>query len=95
MLLDERWKIESDELNVTIYERYVSRKSGREYWSPHSYFSGVVNALKGLVNIKVNRTVMRDLKTGRKEIDKLHHLRCPIGARYRLGYRILSLAHHQ
>ncbi len=74
MLLDENWKIESDELNVTLYERYVSRKSGREYWRPHSYYSSVANALKGLVNIKVNRTGMRDLETVQKEIDKLHQL---------------------
>ena len=74
MLLDENWKIESDELNVTLYERHASKKSDRAYWRPHSYYSSVANALKGLVNTKVNRTGMRDLDTVQKEIDKLHQL---------------------
>ena len=74
MLLDENWKIESDELNVTLYERHASKKSDRAYWRPHSYYSSVANALKGLVNTTVNRTGLKDLETVQKEIEELHQL---------------------
>jgi len=74
MLLNENWKIESDELNVTLYERHVARKSKSEYWRPHSYYSSVTNALKGLINIKFNQSELKDLETIQREIEELHQL---------------------
>jgi len=74
MLLDKNWKVESDELNVTLYERFVSKKSGTEYWKPHSYFPTVGDALRALVNIRVNRSGLKDLETVQLEIEKLYQL---------------------
>lgn len=74
MLIGKNWKIESDELNVTLYERITKKKDGKEYWKPHSYYSSVSNCLKSLVNIQVNKTGLKDLETVKKEIEGLHQL---------------------
>ena len=66
-----KYKLESDELNATLYERHKSKKTGQDYWTPHSYFSSVENALKGLITMKINQSGLRDLKTVQVEIDKL------------------------
>lgn len=73
MLLSENWKIESDELNITLYERFIN-KSGKEYWRPHSYYSSIGDALKGLVNIEVNRTGLKNVEIVVAKIRELHQL---------------------
>ena len=74
MNIGKKWKIESDELNVTLYECHKSRRTGHEYWRPHSYYSSVTNALKGLVNININRSGLRDLETVSQKIEELYRL---------------------
>ena len=74
MLLGKNWKIESNELNITLYERRESKNTGREYWRAHSYYSSVASALEGLVNINVNRSGLRDLETVNLKIEELHRL---------------------
>ncbi len=74
MLLGKNWKIESDELNITLYERHEPKKAGREYWRAHSYYSSVASALKGLVNINISRSGLRDLETVNLKIEELHRL---------------------
>ncbi len=70
MQIGKNWKIESDEMKVTLYERKVS-KSGKEYWREHSYYGSVESALKDLVNIEVNRTGLKDLQTVVRKIEEL------------------------
>lgn len=74
MLIGKNWKIESNELNITLYERRESKKEGREYWRVHSYYSSVASALKGLVNIDVNHTDLKDLEAVNQKIEELHRL---------------------
>ena len=68
MIIGKNWKIESDEMNVTLFDRHVRQKDGKlgkkgeERWKEHSYFSTVENALMGLVNIEVNRTGMKNVE---------------------------------
>ena len=75
-------KIESDSLNVTLFERRTVqkvksnsvRKVGEEYWVPIAYFSGPHSALNYLVNHKVKKTGLKDLETVVEELDKIYKL---------------------
>ncbi len=65
MLVGKDWKIESDEMNVTILRRSVARKgkhAGEETWTPEAYFSSLKNALEWLVDNEVQATGLKDLK---------------------------------
>ncbi len=73
MDIGKKWKIGSDELNVTLLERGTTKK-GKEAWRIRGYYSTPASALKGLVNLKVNRSGLKDLETVVAEIDKLHQL---------------------
>lgn len=72
MLIGKEHKIESDKLNVTIYKRMVSKKSGKEYWSPISYFSSIKNALHEFVNMGIRETELSDLKTVVQKQEELY-----------------------
>lgn len=73
MLLGKNWKIESDELNVTLYQRFFN-KSGKEYWKPYSYHPSINNALKRLVDIEVNRTGLKGVEMIVTKVKELHEL---------------------
>ena len=72
MNIGRNWKIESDELNVTLYQRFVRKGNTSDYWRPHSYYSTLTNTLHALVNIEVNRTGLKDLETVNRRIDEIH-----------------------
>ena len=72
MNIGKNWKIESDELNVTLYQRFVRKGNTGEYWRPHSYYSTVRNVLQALVDIEVNRTGLKDLEAIDKRINEIH-----------------------
>jgi len=72
MLIGKDHKIESDNMNVTIYKRMVSKKSKAEYWKPIAYFATVKNALKEFVNMKLRDTELTDLKTVVQKQDELY-----------------------
>ena len=74
MFIGKEWKIESDEMNVTLYRRYVSKKSGREYWKAHTYYATVANALKSLIDIGVRDSELKDLKSINQRIDELYEI---------------------
>lgn len=74
MLIGKDYKIESDNLSVTIYKRMVSKKSGKEYWSPISYFSSIKNALHEFVNMGIRETELSDLKTVVQKQEELYKL---------------------
>ena len=66
MLVGKDYKIETDELNVTVSKRSVARKganAGQETWTNEGYFMTLENALKYLVDREVKETYLTDLKT--------------------------------
>ena len=74
MLIGKKYKIESDSLNLTLYQRTVSKKTGAEYWSTLGYFGKVQNALKFLVDSGVAETGLTELRkivTKQNELYKL------------------------
>lgn len=74
MKLGDNYKIESDELNITIYEKRFSKKSGEEYWKTIGYFATVKNALKYAVDLEVSKTELKDLQIVVKKQDELYAL---------------------
>jgi len=74
MLIGKDYKIEADSLNVTLYERRISKKTQKEYWLAIGYFSRFGNALKSLVDLRVRGTGLRDFNTVCQKQDELYKL---------------------
>jgi hypothetical protein len=72
LVIDKEWRVGADSLNIILYRRQFNKKSGKEYWRAHSYYSTVANALMGLVNQGIKDTKLIDLKTVCRKIDRLH-----------------------
>lgn len=70
MLINENYKIESDEMNVTLH--YLP--PGTKTWRPIAYFSTPQNALDYLVEKEIMGTGMADLKTVCQKINELQGL---------------------
>ena len=63
MLIGDKYKIESDGLNVTVYEKVNVKKTGGTRWQPVAYFSCFENALQFLVDQGVLETGLKDFRT--------------------------------
>lgn len=73
MLIGKDYKIEADSLNVTLYERRITKK-GKEYWKAIGFFSRFGNALKSLVDLRVRGTGLRDFNMVCQKQDELYKL---------------------
>ena len=71
MLVGDKYKLESDSLNVTLSRKEVSKKSGVTRWRPIAYFSTVKNALEYFAQTEVNETGLKDLATVVKKQDEI------------------------
>lgn len=77
MNIGEKYKIESDEMNVVLYEKYISEKGknqGKPQWKPVSYHRNVEKALESLVDKEINGTCLEDLKTVVTKVTELKEL---------------------
>ena len=82
MQIGKDWKIESDELNVTLFKRHpaggksfkTGKVSTQDTWAVHTYYSNVGNALKALVDQEIRNTELKDLETVLAKIEELHTL---------------------
>ena len=82
MQIGKDWKIEADELNVTLLKRHpaggVKRGFGvvstKDNYVNHTFYSNVKNALKGLVDQEIRNTELKDLKTVVAKIEELYNL---------------------
>jgi len=63
MKIGKNYKVESDSLNVTLYKKKIVKKTGKEYWSAIGFYSSLRNALKGLVDLFVKETELKDFRT--------------------------------
>jgi len=61
MKIGDKYKVESDSLNVTLYKKEISRKTGVISWRAAAFFSTPKNALAFLVDLQVKETEMKDL----------------------------------
>ena len=74
MLIGKKYKIESDSLNVTLYQKVNVKKTGGIRWQPIAYFSSPQNALDHLVKLEAMENGMKDLETVVEKIEELHRL---------------------
>ena len=73
MLIGNKFKIESDSLNVTLYERAKS-KTAATNWRSIAFFSSVQNALDYLIDLEVMATGLKDLKSVAEKQNELYSL---------------------
>ena len=77
MLVGKQFKIESDELNVTLYQKYTAltgKKKGEVCWRPIAYLGTVQSALKHLVDLNLRESGLRDLRTVVKKQQEIYDL---------------------
>jgi len=74
MLIGDNWKVESDELNITLCKKGINKKTGEDYWRAHSYYSSISNALKGIIDLGIRDTGLEDLETVLQKIEELKNL---------------------
>jgi len=75
MLVGDKYKVESDSLNVTLYYKQKPRKASQpERWRPLAYFSNPHNALHYLIEKEIMGTGMADLKMVIEKINELYRL---------------------
>ena len=67
MKLSEKYKIKSDELNITLYEKYEGRdkngkRNGTFKWKPVGYYPNIESLFKSLVDKEINETTMKSFE---------------------------------
>jgi len=74
MLIGNKYKIESDSLNVTLYKPVKVKKTGAIRWQPIAYFATIANALKELVDLEVKDTELKDFQVVAEKQEELYQL---------------------
>jgi hypothetical protein len=78
MYINDDWRIVSDELNIILQQRKVSKpkegKPAKEYWTNEGYYYSPHHALNALVDKQIMGTGFTDLKTVCDKIDELRNM---------------------
>jgi len=74
MLIGKDYKIETDRLNVTLSQKKLNKKTGKEYWQQIRYYSRVGIALKGIADLELADTELKDFKAVCKKQRELYNL---------------------
>lgn len=80
MLIGDKYKLESDERNITLHEKLVMTgervpsAKGKEIWRAIAYFGTPQNALDYLVDKEIMETGFKDFETVCKKQDELYQL---------------------
>jgi hypothetical protein len=75
--IGDDYAIGSNSLNVILFEKHTGQRGkskGKELWRERAYFSTPQNALDYLVELKIRKTDLKDLKTVCEKIDEIHTL---------------------
>lgn len=74
MRINNRYKIESDDVSITLYESYIGKgdkTKGKEQWKAIGWFSTFKGVMGKLIDLEVKRTELKDLETIIEKIDEL------------------------
>ena len=74
MRINNRYKIESDDISVTLYESYIGKEGkfkGKEQWKAIGWFSTFKGVMGKLIDLEVKKTELKDLETFIEKIDEL------------------------
>jgi hypothetical protein len=71
MIINDNWKIESDDLNVTLMrKRHRKDKEGIESWECF-YYSTIAGALQGMLEKGIKETQLKDIKAINDKIEQV------------------------
>ena len=71
MLLGTKYKIESDDLNVILSKKRISKETGGEYWESLRFYKNIHNAREDFIDLEINHTGLKDLDTICQKVDEL------------------------
>lgn len=77
MKISNRYKIESDDVSITLYESYIGKKGkseGEEQWKAIGWFSTFKGVMSKLIDLEVKKTELKDLETIIEKIDELKNM---------------------
>jgi hypothetical protein len=74
MLIGTRYKVESNSLQITVYEKGTSKETKKVYWRAIAYYTTVAAAIKGLLQLEVRKSGLTDLETVQKAIERVEKL---------------------
>lgn len=84
MIINDKYKVESDTNNIILLEKFKitgtgrGRKStkdiGTEYWKPIAYYGDIKELLSGLVKREIISSSFNDLETLDKKVDEIYSL---------------------
>ena len=77
MKIGTKYKLESDSLNIVLYEKYkvkTGKHTGETGWKPLGYFGTPQNALKFLADHKLKESGMKDMEQIVKTQQKIYDL---------------------
>lgn len=78
MLIGDKYKIEADKMDITLFEKRMSKatkeKPSAEKWVPVSYHRDVKQALHELVDREVKSTHLWYFETVVEKVEELHKL---------------------
>ncbi len=74
MLIGRKFKIESEDLNITLFKKNTSKKTGKDYWVAIGYFSTVKSALKEFADMGLRESKLKDLISVAKKQDEIYRL---------------------
>lgn len=74
LILSEKYRIVSDELNITVQESYISKNAehlGEKMYKNVSYHPSIAMAIKSIIADEINSTGLKDIKTVPDKIEDL------------------------
>jgi len=74
MLIGDKYKIESDSFNVSLYKSVNVKKTRGIRWQPIAYFANVTNALDHLVDLEIMETGLKDFRVVVEKQEELYQL---------------------
>lgn len=77
MRINNRYKIESDDVSITLYESYIGKKGkseGEEQWKAIGWFSTFEGVMGKVVDLGVKKTELKDIGTIMNEIKELKNM---------------------
>ena len=74
MLIGDKYKVEADSLNVTLFKPVKVKKTDGIRWQPIAYFSSLENMLNHLVDLEVMETGLKDFRAVIEKQKELYRL---------------------
>lgn len=71
MIINDKWKLESDDLNITLMrKRRRKSKEGVESWECF-YYATIAGTLTGMLDKEIRATQLKDIKTINDKIEQV------------------------